>query len=63
MAERLITAVDMANATGIDPKKFRQALRQEQLPWHGHNDPWVVPIDSPKHRDMQRVMRKVIASG
>jgi hypothetical protein len=50
----------MARAAGIDPKTFRQALRDENLPWHGHNDPWDVFVGSPKHKDMQRVLARLM---
>jgi hypothetical protein len=52
----VITAVEMAHARDIDPKRFRAALRQARLPWHAHNARWVVRIGSPEHKDMERVM-------
>ena len=52
----VITAVQMAQARGMDPKRFRAALRQARLPWHAHNARWVVGISSPEHKDMERVM-------
>jgi hypothetical protein len=52
----VITAVQMARAHGIDPKRFRAALRQARIPWHAHNARWVVGISSPEHKDMERVL-------
>lgn len=36
-----ITAVEMARAAGIEPKRFRAALRVASLPWHRHLMPWI----------------------
>jgi prophage maintenance system killer protein len=36
------SAVDMAKQAGIDPKRFRKALRDEHFSWHNHNDRWTV---------------------
>ena len=55
-----ITAVEMAKSNGIDPKVFRSALRAANLKWHTHNERWVVPIGSPKHEDMQRVLSSLV---
>jgi len=60
MSEPLITAVEMARHAGIDPKAYRRALRSEGLRWHGHNDRWTVPQDSPEHDDMRRVLTKML---
>lgn len=49
-------AVEMARATGIDPKRFRAALRGASLKWHAHNGSWEVRVGSPQHADMQRVL-------
>ena len=50
-------AVDMAKQAGIDPKRFRKALRDEHFRWHNHNDRWTVDIGSEHHRAMERVLR------
>lgn len=61
-------AVEMARAAGIDPKRFRSALRRACLRWHAHNGSWEVQIGSAQHADMQRVLdtltsgRKIIRS-
>ena len=34
---KVITAVEMAEASGIDPKRLRAALRAAHLQWHPHN--------------------------
>lgn len=53
------SAPEMARAAGIDPKAFRQALRDEDLPWHDYRDPWIVFVGSPEHKDMQRVLARL----
>jgi hypothetical protein len=53
------TAVDMAKRAGLDPKRFRQALREENFGWHGHNDRWTVRIGSAEHAAMERVLKKL----
>ena len=54
------SAAEMARAAGLDPKAFRQTLRDENLPWHTHNDPWIVSVGSPEHEDMQRVLARLV---
>jgi hypothetical protein len=56
MAERMITAVDMARDRGIKPKAFRDALRRAKFPWHGFNDRWTFPEGSPEHLQMAQVL-------
>lgn len=51
-----ITAADMARLVGIDPKRFRAALRKAALGWHGHNDAWTVEVGSDRHRQLQAVL-------
>jgi hypothetical protein len=54
------SAVEMAKRAGIDPKIFRQALREEQFPWHIHNDYWEVEVGRERHSAMERVLKDVI---
>jgi hypothetical protein len=56
MARVLITANDMADAAGVNPKTFRQALRAANLSWHSHFSRWEAEVDSPEHEDMRRVL-------
>lgn len=56
---QLITAVDMAIASGIDPKRFRAALRAASLDWHPKNGRWEVVRGSDEHQDMERVMAQL----
>ncbi|PBB89893.1 hypothetical protein CK215_25160 [Mesorhizobium sp. WSM3864] len=49
-------AADMARAVGVDPKAFRQALRNKNFPWHKHNDDWVVDLNSDEHSAMRTVL-------
>ena len=37
---KVITAVEMAEASEIDPKRLRAALRAAHLQWHPHNGRW-----------------------
>lgn len=60
---QLITAVDMALASGIDPKRFRAALRAASLGWHPHNGRWEVVRGSDQHQDMERVMAGLCGGG
>ena len=60
MHARQTTAIEMAKAQGIDPKRFRAALRSAGLGWHSHNGRWEVSIGSPEHRDMERVMSRLM---
>jgi hypothetical protein len=53
----MITAVEMARAKGIDPKRFRASLRSDRrIDWHGKYDPWCVEDGSERHADMKRVL-------
>jgi len=60
---QLITAVDMAIASGIDPKRFRAALRAASLDWHPHNGRWEVVRGSDQHQDMERIMAQLGGGG
>jgi len=55
----MTTAVDMAKEAGIDPKRFRQALRDEHFRWHQRNDRWTVELRSNEHKAMQQVLDKL----
>ncbi|RUZ80896.1 hypothetical protein EN943_02200 [Mesorhizobium sp. M7A.F.Ca.US.006.01.1.1] len=55
MAE-LTTAAEMANAAGIDPDTFREALRGCDFVWHNPPDDWTVEIDSREHESMRTVL-------
>ncbi len=57
-----VTAVEMARSSGIDPKKFRKALRDEKFPWHRHNERWTVQRDSSEYHDMQKVLNRLLYS-
>jgi cyclopropane fatty-acyl-phospholipid synthase-like methyltransferase len=53
------TAKEMARQAGVDPRIFRQALREEKFPWHGYYERWTVESGSDQHAEMQRVLRKL----
>jgi hypothetical protein len=55
----MTTAEEMARHAGVDPKIFRQALREERFPWHGHYDRWTVAIGSEQHEAMKRVLKEL----
>ncbi|MGD9508273.1 MAG: hypothetical protein AB7I59_11330 [Geminicoccaceae bacterium] len=54
--EDTTTAAEMARLHGIDPKRFRAALRRAGLQWHSHNERWEVGIGSPERQDMERIL-------
>jgi hypothetical protein len=59
-----ITAAEMAREVEIDPKRFRDALRKEKLPWHEH--PYMrrtAARNSREHADMRRVLSKLTLWG
>ena len=56
-----VSAVEMAKAAGIDPKRFRQALRDEEFDWHIHGANWTVNRGGPDHLDMERVLRRLVS--
>lgn len=49
----------MAIASGMDPKRFRAALRAASLAWHPNNGRWEVVRGSDEHQDMERVMAQL----
>jgi hypothetical protein len=53
------TAVEMADESGIAPKKFRDALLRAALKWHGKGERWTVGVGSNEHEDMKRVLRSL----
>ena len=55
------SAADMARQYGLDPRKFRIALREEDFPWHRHGERWNPPDDSAEYRDMVRVAERLAA--
>jgi 3-hydroxyisobutyrate dehydrogenase-like beta-hydroxyacid dehydrogenase len=59
-----ITAVELAKRAGIDPQKFRKALRKHSqdsdLSWHHRSDPWKSEMGSDRHRAMERVLAEVL---
>ena len=46
----------MARKARIDPKLFREVLRDENFDWHKRHALWTVEIDSEEHKSMQRVL-------
>lgn len=49
----------MARAAGMDPKRFRNALRAENFPWHGRDQPWSVELGGSEHRQMVEVLDRL----
>lgn len=52
----IVTAAEMAREAGIDPKRFRGALRSAKFPWHEHDQPWRVERGSFEHQQMLEVL-------
>jgi hypothetical protein len=40
----------MAGAVGIDPKRYRLALRDRKSSWHSHDADWNVERNGERHR-------------
>ena len=55
------SAADMARQYGLNPEKFRDALRKEKFPWHRHCARWNPPDDSAEYQDMVRVAKRLAA--
>ncbi|MEQ8246196.1 MAG: hypothetical protein RID42_00800 [Alphaproteobacteria bacterium] len=55
-----ISAIDMARQANVEPKSFRRALRAEGLTWHRHAERWTVDRGGPEHRDMTRVLNRLV---
>lgn len=55
-SEGVTTAAEMARSYGVDPKRFRAALRRASLRWHSHNERWEVRLGSPEQRDMEHIL-------
>lgn len=59
-----VTAAEMAREAGITPKRFRDALRKETLPWHDHSYMrWTVTNGSCEHTDMRRILSNLTLHG
>jgi hypothetical protein len=56
----MVTAVEMAEEAGVNPKVFRAALRKEYFRWHLRDARWTVEKDSLEHEDMRRVLQSLI---
>ena len=56
----LTKAAEMAQAAGIHPDTFREALRASDFPWHRPPDDWTVEIDSREHGSMRTVLLLVL---
>ena len=53
------TANEMAKRAGVDPQRFRQALRDERFPWHFDWERWQVEVGSERHQAMERILVRV----
>ncbi|HTX75750.1 MAG TPA: isoleucine--tRNA ligase [Terracidiphilus sp.] len=58
-----ITAIEMAREANIDPKRFREALRDENLGWHDPFERWTVETTSQEYEDMRRVLNGLTTTG
>jgi len=50
----------MAKQAGIDPKRFRSALRKN-FHWHQRYARWTVQIGSKEHDCMKRVLDRILS--
>ena len=60
MAKNTISAVEMADAVGVDPRAFMAALRAADLAWRRQKASWIVKRDSPQHEDMKTVLANLL---
>ena len=60
-----ISAKQMAVAARINYRSFRNALwrakKRGELQWHDKDREWRARIGSPEHRDLQRIMGRMLA--
>jgi len=59
MIAKHTTAADMARTVGIDPDRFREALRSVKFPRKRSTD-WEVKIDSPAYSEMRTVLASLL---
>jgi hypothetical protein len=52
----------MARSVGVDPDKFKAALRRKKFDWHASGGGWLVQMDSPEHLQMIDVLKTVFAA-
>ena len=55
----LVTAAEIARKHGLDPKQFRQALRDANFSWYVWGARWTVEAGSTRHEDMLDVLRRL----
>jgi len=55
-----VSAIDVATRFGLDPKRLRQALRDENLSWHRvKHSRWTAQSGSSEEADMIRVATRL----
>lgn len=59
LAEGETDAVEMARNAGVDPMRFRRALRAADLDWHQHGSRWVVLVGSAEQTEMAKVLESL----
>jgi hypothetical protein len=61
MASEWVTAVEMAKAAKLSPKRFRAELRKTEFEWRKGRRyaRWKVVRGSPQHADMLHVLREI----
>lgn len=56
-----ITAIDIAKHYGLDPKRLRQALRDENFDWHPVKYArWIVQKNSAEEADIVRIAERLV---
>ncbi|WP_141246029.1 hypothetical protein [Mesorhizobium sp. WSM3859] len=53
---KITNAAWMAYAAGLDPDRFREALRDADFPWYEPADDWTVELGSPEHEAVRTVL-------
>jgi hypothetical protein len=61
MGSEWVTAVEVANAAKLSPKRFRAELRKKGFEWRKGRRyaRWKVPRGGLEHRDMLGVLREI----
>ena len=61
-AKSLVTAVELANEAGMDPKRFRVALRAARLSWHRLGERWEAERGGQREAEMRAVLKSLAKS-
>ncbi|MFM9850027.1 MAG: hypothetical protein ACKVP3_23080 [Hyphomicrobiaceae bacterium] len=63
MDKPTVTAVELARASGVDPKQFREKLREQGFDWHAPYERWSFVEGSDEHKSMLAVLNAMRKDG